>query len=186
MELLARLSWVDLAILLILAFAIFIGFTQGIIRYVLNAIAVLVAFVVAAQLKGPISDALGVWRAFPPEGRELFFFILLFVALVIALWFVIRAFYSRTRLPDAKQRDEIGGAIFALVFAVILLSFHIVVLDSFYRGEGGGEPTGPIGAYYLAMNDSLIIGYMRETVVPAVGFLARPFVPRDIARLLLP
>lgn len=185
MDLLARLSWIDLAILLILAFAIFIGFTQGIIRYLLNAIAVLVAFIVAAQLKGPISDSLGVWRAFPPEGRELFFFVLFFFGLVIGLWFVIRAFYSRTRLPVAKQLDEIGGAIFALAFAVILLSFHIVVLDSFYRVEGG-EPTGLVGAYYLAMNDSLIIGYMRETVVPAIGFLARPFVPQEIARLLLP
>jgi membrane protein required for colicin V production len=184
-DLLARLSWVDLLILVILAFAIFIGFTQGIIRYLLSTLAVIVAFVVAAQLKGPLSDGLAVWQAFPPEGRELFFFLLLFVGLVVGLWFVIRAFFSRTRLPVAKQLDEFGGAIFGLAFAVVLISFHLVVFDSFYLGEGG-EATGIAGAYYTALNDSLIVEYLRETVVPAVGFVARPFVPSEIARLLLP
>jgi len=42
-----------------------------------------------------------------------------------------------------------------------------------------------VGGYYSALNDSLIIGYLRETVVPAVGFVARPFVPKEIAQLLV-
>lgn len=185
MDLLARLSWVDLAFLVVLAFAIFIGFTQGIIRYLLNGIAVFVAFVLAAQLKQPVSDVTAVWQQFPAEGRELFFFAFIFLALVVAFWFVIRAFYSRTRLPVARQLDEIGGAILALVFSVVLISFHVVVLDSFYRGAGA-EPTGFIGSYYNALNDSVIIAYLRDTVVPAIGFVVRPFVPREIAQLLLP
>jgi len=184
MDLLTRLSWVDVAILAILAFAIFIGFTQGIIRWLLGVLSVFVAFVVAAQLKGPISDVLGVWQAFPPEGRELFFFVVLFLGLIIGLWLIIRTFYSHTRLPVAKQLDEIGGAIFALAFTVIFIAFHLVVFDSLYRGTGA-EPTGVVGGYYSALNDSLIIGYLRETVVPAVGFVARPFVPREIAQLLV-
>lgn len=184
MELLARLSWVDVAILAILAFGIFLGFTQGIIRYLLNVIAVFVAFVLGAQLKGPVSDVLGVWQAFPPEGRELFFFVLLFLGLVIGFWFLIRAFFSRTRLPVGAVLDEIGGAIFALAFVIIFISFHLVVLDSFYRGDGA-EATGTIGSYYNALNDSFIVGYLRETVVPAVGFVVRPFVPLEIARLLI-
>lgn len=184
MDLLTRLSWVDVAILAILAFAIFLGFTQGIVRYLLNVIAVFVAFVLAAQLKGPLSDILGVWQAFPPDGRELFFFVLFYFGLVIGFWFLIRLFYSRTRLPVARLIDEIGGAILALVFVVILISFHLVVFDSFYRGAGA-EATGAIGSYYNALNDSLIVGYLRETVVPAIGFVARPFVPREIAQLLV-
>ena len=183
-DLLARLSWVDVAILAVLAFAIFIGFTQGIIRWLLSVLAVFVAFVVAAQLKRPVSDVFGVWQAFPPEGRELFFFLVFFLGLVIGFWFIIRTFYSHTRLPVAKQLDEIGGAIFALAFAVVFIAFHLVVFDSLYRGTGT-EPSGVVGGYYNALNDSLIIGYLRETVVPAVGFVARPFVPREIAQLLV-
>jgi len=189
-DVLARLSWVDVAIIALLAVGVFIGFTQGIIRYLLSVLAVLVAFVLAAQLKGPVSDAFGVWQAFPPEGRELLFFVLLFFvllffALVVGLWLLIRVVYRRTRLPIAKQLDEIGGAILGLVFVIVLFSFHVVVFDSFYRGAGA-DATGPVGAYYNALDDSLIVGFLRETVIPGVGFVARPFVPREIAQLLLP
>jgi uncharacterized membrane protein required for colicin V production len=184
-EFLAQLSWVDVAILALLALGIFLGFTQGIIRYLLNVIAAFVAFIVAAQLKAPLADVLSVWQAFPPEGRELFFFLLVFLVLVIGFWFLIRAFYSRTRLPVPALLDEIGGAIFALAYVVVFIGFHLVVLDSFYRGEGA-EASGALGSYYNALNDSFLVSYLRETVVPAIGFVARPFVPREIAQLLLP
>lgn len=184
MELLSRLNWVDLAIILILAGGVFVGFTQGMIRYVLNAVAVLVAFVLAAQLKGPILDLLGFWTAFTPEGRELLVFVLLFFGFVIAGWFAIRALYRRTRLPVAKQLDELGGAVFGLIFAAMLISFQLVVYDSFFLG--GGETGGWVASYYDALNSSLIVAFLRDTVIPTAGFLARPFVPDEIALLLFP
>lgn len=67
MELLTRLSWVDLLIIGVLAGGVFAGFTQGMVRYILNAVAVLVAFVLASQLKGPVVDLLGFWEAFSPR-----------------------------------------------------------------------------------------------------------------------
>jgi uncharacterized membrane protein required for colicin V production len=183
-ELLAQLSWFDLVIIAVLAAGVFAGFTQGMIRYVLNAIAVIVAFVLASQLKGPMVDLLGFWRAFTPGGRELLVFVLLFVAFVVAGFFTIRALYHRTRLPIAKQLDEIGGAIFGLVFAALVLTFQLLVFDSFFRT--GGETGGWVASYYAALNDSLIIQYFREILIPTAGFLARPFVPREIADLLAP
>ncbi|MGH2445077.1 MAG: CvpA family protein [Candidatus Limnocylindria bacterium] len=184
MEVLSRLSWVDLAIIGILAGGVFAGFTQGMIRYVLNALAVVVAFIVASQLKGPVVDLLGFWRAFTAEGRELLIFVLLFVGLTVGGWFIIRALYHRTRLPIARQLDELGGAVFGLVFAALVISLQLVVFDSFFRG--GGETTGWVAGYYEALNGSLIVEFFRETVIPTAGFLARPFVPDEIARLLLP
>ena len=184
MELLSRLSWVDLVIIGILAAGVFAGFTQGMIRYVLNAIAVVVAFVLASQLKGPVVDLLRFWAAFTPEGRELLIFVLLFFGFVIAGFFVIRAMYRRTRLPIAKQLDELGGAVFGLLFAALVLSFQLVVYDSFF--QAGNQTGGWVSGYYDAMNDSLLIAFFRETLIPTVGFLARPFVPQEIAKLLLP
>jgi len=183
-EVLTELSWVDLVIILALAAGVFAGFTQGMISYVLNALVVVVAFILAAQLKEPMINLLGFWTMFTPEGRELLVFILLFVGLVVAGWFIVRATYRRTRLPVAKQIDEIGGAIFGLIFAALVISFQLVVYDSFFRG--GGETGGWVRGYYDAMNDSLIVGFFRETLIPTVGFLARPFVPDEIASLLLP
>jgi uncharacterized membrane protein required for colicin V production len=183
-EVLSELSWVDLLIILALAGGVFAGFTQGAISYVLNALVVLIAFVVAAQMKGPLHDLMGFWTMFTPEGRELLIFILLFVGLVVAGWFIVRRVYRRTRLPVAKQIDEIFGAIFGLLFAALVISFQLIVFDSFFKT--GGEAGGWLGAYYEAMNDSLIVGFFRETLIPTAGFLARPFVPDEIAQLLFP
>lgn len=184
MELLTRLTWLDLVIIGLFAGGVFAGFTQGMIRYVLNALGVIVAFVLAAQLKGPTFELLRFWNFLTPEGRELLIFVVLFLGFVIAAFLAIRALYRRTRLPIVRQLDEIGGAIFGLVFVALFLTFHLIVLDSFFRT--GGEAGGWLGGYYGAMNDSLIIAFLRETVIPTAGFLARPFVPEEIAALLFP
>jgi uncharacterized membrane protein required for colicin V production len=183
-ELLGRLGWVDLVIIGILAAGVFAGFTQGMIRYVLNSLAVIVAFILASQLTGPLVELLGFWRAFTPEGRELLIFVLLFVGFVVAGFFAIRALYHRTRLPIVRQLDEIGGAIFGLLFVALLLTFQLLVYDSFFRT--GGETGGWVAGYYNALNDSVIIQFFRETLIPTAGFLARPFVPEEIADLLVP
>jgi uncharacterized membrane protein required for colicin V production len=181
-ELLSRLSWVDLLIIGILAGGVFAGFTQGMIRYVLNAVAVLVAFVLASQLKGPLVELLGFWDAFTPEGRQLLVFNILFFGFVIAGFFVIRALYHRTRLPIVRQLDEIGGAIFGLLFTVLVISFGLIVLDSFF--EGGGQTGGWVASVYDAMNASVIIEFFRNAVIPTAGFLVRPFVPSELTEFL--
>jgi uncharacterized membrane protein required for colicin V production len=183
-ELLTELSWVDLVIIGALAVGVFAGFTQGMIRYVLNAVAVIVAFVLAAQLKDPVFDLLRFWGAFTAAGRELLIFWVLFAGFTIAGWFVIRALYRRTRLPIVRQLDEIGGAIFGLIFVALVLTFQLVVLDSFFLT--GNDTGGWVAALYDALNSSLIVEFLREVVIPTAGFLARPFVPEDVARLLFP
>ena len=40
--------------------------------------------------------------------------------------------------------------------------------------------------YYEALNDSVLIDYFREVLIPTAGFVARPFVPKEIADLLVP
>jgi uncharacterized membrane protein required for colicin V production len=181
-ELLTSLSWIDLAIIVALAVGVFIGFTQGAIRYLLNCVAVLVAFVVAAQLKGPIVGLLGFWTAFSPAGRELLVFVLLFFGLVIAGWFTIRALYARTRLPVPKQLDELAGAVLGMLWVALVITFHLVVYDTYYRA--GAEPAGWVGGYYETLNDSLIVEFLRDALLPAAGFLVRPFVPSQVAQLL--
>jgi uncharacterized membrane protein required for colicin V production len=183
-DLIGQLTWFDLVIILALIGGVFAGFTQGMIRYVLNALAVIVAFVVAAQLKGPLVELLGFWQAFSPEGRELLVFVILFLGFVIAGFFVIRALYHRTRLPVVRQLDEIGGAIFGLIFAAMVITFQLLVFDSFFKT--GGETGGWVASLYDALNDSVLVQFFRETIIPTAGFLARPFVPREIADLLQP
>ena len=182
MELIQDLNWIDLVVILVLALGVFAGFTQGAIVYGLNVLALLVAFVVAAQLKGPILDLLAFWGAFTPEGRELLIFVLLFIGLSLTAWLVIYAAYRRTRLPIVKQLDEVGGAILGLLYVALFISLHLVVLDSYYLS--GGAPVGWVAAYYEAVDSSLIVQFFRESVIPIAGFVVRPFVPGEIADLL--
>ena len=87
-------------------------------RYLLNSVAVLVAFVLAAQLTAPLVDLVGFWDISTPEGKRLLVFNLLFYALVIAAFLVIRVTVKRGRMSIPRQVDEIGGAIFGLLYVV--------------------------------------------------------------------
>ena len=58
LDFIGKLNWVDFLVIIVLAGGAFAGFQQGLIRYVLSWVALVVAFIVASQLKGPLTDAL--------------------------------------------------------------------------------------------------------------------------------
>jgi len=187
-EFLSKLSPIDLFIVACLAGGVFAGFTQGLIRQVLNALVVVVAFVIASQLRDPMYNLLSFWNAFTDDLRLLIIFLVLFIGLVIGGWFIVRAFYRRTRLPIVKQLDELGGAVVGLLFAALLIVFLLLVMDSFFTGASDADVTssGWLGGLYRALNGSVLVDFFRSILIPTVGFVARPFVPSEIARLLEP
>ncbi len=188
MEFLSNLSPMDLFIVIVLAAGVFAGFTQGLIRYAINAIVVLAAFVLAAQLKGPLYNTLGFWNAFTPGLREQIIFLVLFVGLVVGGWFIVRSMYRRTRLPIARQLDELGGAILGFLFAVLVITFLVVVMDSFFKTAPDSEVAGSgiLKGFYDAMNSSALVQVFRDIVIPTIGVLTRYLVPGDVSQLLEP
>ena len=186
MDFLNQLSPIDIFIVIVLAAGVFAGFTQGIIRYALNAVVVVVAFIIAAQLRVPMFDLLSFWQAFTPDIRLQIIFLVMFIALVVAGWFAVRAFYRRTRLPIVKQLDEIGGAVLGLLFAALCLTFLLLVMDSFFTTAGDAEAasTGWLNGLYRALNGSVLVDFFRSTLIPTFGAVARPLVPSEIAELL--
>lgn len=187
LDFITKLNWVDFALIIVLAAGAFAGFQQGLIRYVLSWVSLVVAFILAAQLKGPLTDALSTfWNAFDPPVREFWVFLVLFLAFSVGGWFIVRAFYRTTRLPIIRQLDEIGGAIVGVAFAATFVILQLIVFDSLFKGSTnlpGGE-TGWLHGYYNALNDSILVGVFRDSVIPVVGTLAKPFVPSEIARFL--
>lgn len=184
MDLLGQLSWFDLVIIVLLVVGVFAGFTQGMIRYLFNSIAVLVSFVLAAQLTEPIVSLLRFWQAFTPAGRELLVLVLLYVAFVVVSWFVIRALWHRTRMPVVKQLDEIGGAILGLLYVALVITFLVIVYDSYFLT--GNDAGGWVGGLYEALSTSVLVQFFRDALLPIAGFGVRPFVPSEIADLLRP
>lgn len=188
MEFFRELSPMDLFIVAVLAGGVFVGFTQGLIRYALNVVVVLVAFVIASVLEGPLYEALDFWEAFTPLLREQILFLLLFVGLVIGGWFIVRALYQRTRLPIARQLDELGGAVLGLLWAALVIGFLVVVMDTFFltAPDSVRAGAGIIRWLYEALDSSALVQLFRDTLIPTFGYVTRPFVPSEIAEFLEP
>jgi uncharacterized membrane protein required for colicin V production len=186
MEFLQRLGPIDLFIVASLAVGVFAGFMAGMVRYALNIVVVIVAFIIAAQLRGPFNSILGGWNVFGPEMREQLVFLILFVGLTIGGWFLVRVFWKGTRLPIAKQLDEVGGAVLGFVFAALSIVMTLVVMDTFFRSasDAAVNNAGPLKGFYQAMDSSVLVDFFRATLIPTLGQVARPFVPSEIAEFL--
>lgn len=187
MEFLQKLSPIDLFIVATLALGVFAGFTQGMIRYALNIVVVIVAFIIAGQLRAPLDQVLSGWNEFAPPLRAQILFLLLFVGLTIGGWFIVRAFWKGTRLPVAKQLDELGGAVLGLLFAALSLMMTIVVMDTFFKTAPDAviNAAGPLTGIYNAFNSSVLVDFFRTTLIPTFGQVVRPFVPSEIAKFLV-
>jgi len=186
-EVIAEFTVADLVVLVTLAGAVLMGFTQGTLRYILSSVAVLVAFVVASLLKGPIADAVGtVWRASSPKQQELWIYVLFLIIGLIGGWFLVRTFYRQTRLPIYRQLDEIGGAVLGVLFVVLVYSVTLVALDTYFlQADQPLVDASPVlGPVYQFLNDSVLVSWFRDYVIPVVGFVLRPFVPDDIDQFL--
>ena len=183
MEFLQQLGPIDLVIALALAAGIFAGFMQGMVRYALNIVVVIVAFIIAGLLRDPFDNVLSGWHVFGPELRAQLIFLILFVGLTIGGWFLVRVFWKGTRLPIAKQLDELGGAILGFVFAAFSIVMLLVVMDTFFQTapDAAVNAAGPLKGFYDAMNSSVLVDFFRATLLPTLGQAARPFVPSEIA-----
>ena len=187
MEFLQKLGPVDLVIVAMLAAGVFAGFTQGMIRYALNIVVVIVAFIVAGQLRGPFDEVLTGWDVLSPPLRAQVVFLILFVGLTVAGWFIVRIFWRGTRLPIAKQLDELGGAVLGLLFAALSIVMTLVVMDTFFKTapDAAINAAGPLTGIYRALDGSVLVDFFRTALIPTIGQLARPFVPSEIAKFLV-
>ncbi|MDQ3881070.1 MAG: CvpA family protein [Chloroflexota bacterium] len=192
MDQLGQITWVDVLVVLVLAVGALLGWTQGFMRYVACSAGVLVAFVVAAQLKHSTAELLTFWTAFTPAVRELLIFVVLFLLLVIGIWFGLRAVAGGLRLPVPRIADELGGAVMGIFFAALVLFLVIVALASYYT-----QPTEPgvagsnelaqarvVRSAYETLTDSAFATFLRNALTPTAGLLVRPFVPDDVRAVL--
>ena len=187
MEFISQLRPIDLFVVLCLAGGVFVGFTQGIIRTLLNCVVVLIAFVVASILRDPLFDLLTFWQAFTPQLRQEIVYLVLFISLLVGGWFAVRSIWQRSRLPIPKALDEIGGAILGVLWVALIITFLMVVMDSFFKTapDAATAGSGLIGNFYNAVNASVLVEFFRTALLPTFGVILSPLLPDDIADLLV-
>lgn len=187
MEFIAQFTIADLFVLVTLAGGVLVGFQQGTLRYILNCIVVLVAFILASQLKGPIGESLStVWKLGTPQQQEIWVYLTLLAIGIIGGWFLVRMLYRQTRLPVIKQVDEVLGAVLGVLYVALIYSFSYVALQSFFElaDERSIALATILGPIYDIMTESFILSWLREWLLPIAGFVVRPFVPAEIGQFL--
>jgi uncharacterized membrane protein required for colicin V production len=184
-EFIGELTIFDLVVLVSLAGGVLIGFQQGFLRYLLNCVVVLVSFILASQLKGPIADAVGgVWNMGTPDQQELWIYLLLLAIGIVGGFFLVRAFYRQTRLPVIRQVDEVLGAVAGVLWVALTYVITLVVLDTFFQATDNPDVATMLGPIYEILNESFIISWLNQWLLPIVAFVLRPFVPADIQPFL--
>ena len=145
--------------------------------HALNCVVVLVAFMIASQLRDPLYDVLGFWQAFTPELRR-----------ADRLTDPVRRpadrrlvpgalFWRRSRLPIAKSagRDRRRRAGRALRRPVDHLlaggAGHLLRHGARCGGRPGGA--GPRTST-MAMNSSVLVDFFRTALIPTFGIMPQP------------
>jgi uncharacterized membrane protein required for colicin V production len=186
----------DLVIGLVL-FAFFIlGFIQGTIRRLLGIAAIILSFIFAANVRGPLGDFLKAnWTQFPPDYAVMVGFGTVFVAAVISTTLLMQSYYRKVPLfARFTIIDELLGGALGVVQGALLLGAMIIILDSYFTTA----PSKPSANELPALRDiyeaydpigapiSGTAQLYRQTLVP--GFLAvtGPVMPDGLRVIFSP
>jgi uncharacterized membrane protein required for colicin V production len=178
---------VDLAILAALFAAFIVGVMQGAIRRILGILSIVFAFLVSANLRGPVGDYLADhWQQFPSGYNHLLAFAAIFCVLTVGFSVLIQGFYKHTDLSAAHPiLDDIVGGLLGLLQAFIVLTIAVIILGSY------AMPAAPFPnelgqlrwAQDLLIHQSHIAGAIRDNVVPVVVHLLSWLLPSDLVAI---
>lgn len=167
-------------------FAMFIlGFMQGIIRRLLGIASILVALLLAAQIRPILGDFLARnWTQYPAEYNHMVAFGTVFLAISIAATVAIQLFYRPVPLfHQYPAIDEILGGVLGVLQGLLILAAFFIITDPFYAGSGQ-DYTGLqfpfIHEIHTAFEDSLTSAVIRDRIVPSILFVLGWVFPADV------
>jgi membrane protein required for colicin V production len=184
-EILTSIDKFDLLVVLFLFGMFVLGFIQGTIRRILGLASMLFAFLLAANLRGPLGSYLAAnWNDYPDQYAVMLGFAIVFVAATIAFTVVIQGFYHKQSLfKKATWADEIIGGLLGIVQGLFLIGFITIILDSFFR-----IPTIPISAaefpwlrsFWETIDTSTTGQIFRSTLIPGFISVFGLLIPTDL------
>lgn len=123
------MGWIDLAVIALLAVAVFIGFRKGLVQEIVGIAALVVAFVAAVLFHRPAAQLVrGLVPAVPeqvaPTVGFMAVFLLVFLAITAAGW-LLSKIIKATPLDLA---DKLGGMAVGLLKGAIIISVLLLLL----------------------------------------------------------
>jgi uncharacterized membrane protein required for colicin V production len=175
----------DLAIFGSLFAAFVVGVLQGSIRRLLGVASILLAFLLAANLRGAFGQFLADnWRQFSLEYSELLAFLMLFVALAVAFSVVIQGFYKRTDIYAAHPVvDDVVGGLLGLLEGFVVVTVLIIIFNSHVPPDKAVTVSELDGIQDALLNHSQIAAGIRDNIVPPLIHLIGGLLPSDLTSL---
>lgn len=177
---------VDLGVIFGLCAFFFLGVMQGAIRRILGIIAILFAFMVAANLRDPVGDFLAQnWTQFDLGYNRLIAFGGVFAVATVALSIVIQGFYKRTDISAQHPIiDDIAGGALGLLQGFLLLTIAVVIFNSYtLPAAHSGDVALLRQAQDMLIHQSHIAGGLKDIVVPIFVHILSPLLPSDLVSI---
>jgi uncharacterized membrane protein required for colicin V production len=177
---------IDLGLILGLCLFLFLGVVQGAIRRLLGIAAMLVAFMLAANLRDPLGDYLSNnWTQFDQGYDRLLAFAIVFVVASVIASIVIQGFYKRTDLSTEHPFvEDILGGFLGFLQGLVLLTIAVVILNSYaLPAARPGDLTPVRDAQRMIVQESHIGGGIRDHVAYPFVHILSPLLPSDVVAI---
>ena len=178
----------DILLVFLFVGAFVLGYFEGAGRAVLAMLALAFSFILAANLRAPLGDRLGVfWTLFSVDYTLMLAFVISFVVALVVTGAIIVALTKRQALlPDSSILDPLLGGSIAVIITVLILAVLIAGLDTVYRfGPGFSVNDVPfLGTLHQLVVGSAIGKWIESAVVPIITTIAAPVIPDEFVRLI--
>jgi uncharacterized membrane protein required for colicin V production len=181
----------DILLLVIIVFALLMGFFWGAARSVMLLAAWLLAFLAGAYLQLQLGAYLATrWTNYIASFSEMAAFGIIYVGLLLAAPVLIVASTKGDQHISRNQTlDDIAGAAFAMFAAILGIAGVMVVFATFYGTgdvlidpQGGPEWTASL---YESMLNSSIGEAIDRQLIPLLGTILGPILPPEVREVMV-
>ena len=124
------MNWLDIAILVVLAWFIFSAFTAGLIREVVTIVSAILAVVLAGLFYERLADDVGTFIDSTRAAR-IVAFLVIFGAIVLAGQVVAGLLKETASLLMLGTFDHLAGAVFGLVKGLVIIQMLLILFATY-------------------------------------------------------
>jgi hypothetical protein len=175
---------IDLGVVFGLGLFIIVGVLQGPIRRLLDCVAMIVAFLFAANVHGDFGSFLADnWRQFDLGYNRVLAFAILFLFGTFLATAATQSQYKRLDIAPAHPIvDDLLGAAVGLVEGALLIVIASVILGSYRLPDARPGDLAQFRAVQdLIVNQSHIAHWLHDYVAPAFVTVLAPMLPSNLS-----
>lgn len=125
------MNWLDILIIIVVGFNVYAGFRKGLIKIILDFVALFVSIYGAIQFTKPVATMFGTHLPLSHSWTTVLAFIVLWIALYVVLYTLGNLLEKVITIALLNPLNHIGGVIFGLAKAFLILLLLLIPLVYF-------------------------------------------------------